>query len=227
MLFVDAVHYAPHGPIDVRAINCDFLACSAYKFFGPHIGLLYGKAGHLTRLQPYKVRPASDNIPDRWETGTQNHEGLAGVIAAIDYLAALGRRQAPAGQQAPGSRRAELLAAMRAIQAYERELAERLIEGLLGIQGLHFYGISDPGRFAERVPTVSIRIGDSQPRQLAAYLGERGFFAWDGNYYAINVSERLGVEEKGGMVRIGLAHYNTADEVDRLLAALRAYPGRT
>jgi cysteine desulfurase family protein (TIGR01976 family) len=227
MLFVDAVHYAPHGPIDVRAINCDFLACSAYKFFGPHIGLLYGKAGHLTRLQPYKVRPASDNIPDRWETGTQNHEGLAGVIAAIDYLAALGRRQAPAGQQAPGSRRAELLAAMRAIQAYERELAERLIEGLLGIQGLHFYGISDPGRFAERVPTVSIRIGDSQPRQLAAYLGERGFFVWDGNYYAINVSERLGVEEKGGMVRIGLAHYNTADEVDRLLAALRAYPGRT
>jgi selenocysteine lyase/cysteine desulfurase len=173
------------------------------------------------------VRPASDNIPDRWETGTQNHEGLAGVIAAIDYLAALGRRQAPAGQQAPGSRRAELLAAMRAIQAYERELAERLIEGLLGIQGLHFYGISDPGRFAERVPTVSIRIGDSQPRQLAAYLGERGFFVWDGNYYAINVSERLGVEEKGGMVRIGLAHYNTADEVDRLLAALRAYPGRT
>jgi cysteine desulfurase family protein (TIGR01976 family) len=225
MVFVDAVHYAPHGPIDVRAINCDFLACSAYKFFGPHVGLLYGKAEHLTRLRPYKVRPASDRIPDRWETGTQNHEGLAGLIAAIDYLAELGRRHAPAGQPAPGNRRSELLAAMGAIQAYERVLCRRLVDGLVGIQDLCFYGISDPGRFAERVPTVSIRMGGSPPRRLAEYLAERGFFVWDGNYYALNVTERLGVEETGGMVRIGLVHYNTAHEVDRLLAALREFPG--
>ncbi len=225
LLFVDAVHYAPHGRIDVRAINCDFLACSAYKFFGPHVGLLYGKAEHLTRLQPYKVRPASGQIPDRWETGTQNHEGLAGLVAAIDYLAELGRRHAPAGLQAPGNRRSELLAAMRATQAYESDLCKRLVAGLLGIPGLCFYGIRDPGLFGERVPTVSIRMGNSHPREVAAFLAERGFFVWDGNYYAINVSERLGVEETGGMVRIGLAHYNTAEEVDRLLAALREFSG--
>ncbi len=226
MLFVDAVHYAPHGPIDVRAINCDFLACSAYKFFGPHVGLLYGKTGHLTRLRPYKVRPATEEIPGRWETGTQNHEGLAGMIAAVDYLAELGRRQGPAGGEHPAAdRRSQLLAAMGAIQAYEAELCRRLMEGLLGIPKLCFYGISDPDRFGERVPTVSIRVGESSPRHLAGYLGERGFFVWDGNYYAINLTERLGVEGKGGMVRIGLVHYNTADEVDRLLAALRQYPG--
>jgi cysteine desulfurase family protein (TIGR01976 family) len=225
MLFVDAVHYAPHAPIDVRAINCDFLACSAYKFFGPHVGLLYGKAGQLTRLQPYKVRPASNKIPGRWETGTQNHEGLAGLSAAIDYLAELGRRHPAEGEAGCGNRRSELVAAMRAIQAYERELCRRLVAGLLGVPGLCFYGISDVGRLAERVPTVSIRMGDSHPRRLAEYLAERGFFVWDGNYYALNVTERLGVEQRGGMVRIGLAHYNTADEVDRLLAALREFPG--
>jgi len=215
--YVDAVHYAPHGPIDVRRLDCDFLVCSPYKFFGPHSGALYGKREHLTRLRPYKVRPAPEENPYRWETGTQNHEGEAGVAAAIDYLAELGRRALPA---AP-SRRAALLAAYDVIRPYEQGLTERLIGGLLAIPGLTLYGIKEPARFGQRVPTAAIRIGGHAPRALASYLGERGIFTWDGNYYALNLSERLGVEPSGGMLRIGLAHYNTAEEVDRFLAALR------
>jgi cysteine desulfurase family protein (TIGR01976 family) len=218
LAFVDAVHYAPHGPIDVRALDCDFLVCSSYKFFGPHCGALYGKREHLERLHPYKVRPAPEKIPDRWETGTQNHEGQAGVAAAIDYLAELGRRCA---SPAASTRREQLLAAYGAIRDYERGLSARLIEGLLKIPGLTFYGIREPERFAQRTPTVAIRMEGHTPRELAEYLGARGIFTWDGNYYAINLTERLGVESSGGMLRIGLAHYNTADEVDRLLAALK------
>lgn len=209
LAFVDAVHYAPHGPIDVRALDCDFLACSVYKFFGPHIGCLYGKAAHLERLQPYKVRPASDESPDRWMTGTQSHEGLAGVVAAVDYLAGL---SGPAA-----SRREAIVSAMTTLSAYERRLSERLIGGLLSIPGLTFYGIREPERFAQRTPTVSIRMAGRTPRELAERLGDQGIFVWDGNYYALSLSERLGVEAGGGMVRIGLAHYNTADEIDRLL----------
>ncbi len=218
LAYVDAVHYAPHGPIDVRALDCDFLACSPYKFFAPHMGALYGKRAHLERLQPYKVRPAGNNTPDRWETGTKNHEGLAGVAAAIDYLAELGRNTG--GVDATTSRRAALLAAMAAIRSYERDLAERLIIGLLAIPGLTFYGIREPERFGQRTPTVSIRLASCTPHELAARLGEQGIFVWDGNYYALSLTERLGVEESGGMVRIGLAHYNTAEEIDRLLAIL-------
>ena len=217
MAYIDAVHYAPHGPIDVRSLDCDFLVCSPYKFFGPHAGALYGKREHLTRLRPYKVRPAADSLPDRWETGTQNHEGLAGVTAAVEYLAELGRRHTP---EAKG-RRAAILAAYDAIGAYERSLLERLIPALLEIPGLTFYGITDPARFAQRVPTVAVRIAGRSPRELAARLGERGIFTWDGNYYALNLTERLGVETAGGMLRIGLVHYNTAEEVNRLLGTLR------
>jgi cysteine desulfurase family protein (TIGR01976 family) len=217
LAFIDAVHFAPHGPIDVREIDCDFLACSSYKIFGPHCGVLYGRREHLTRLRPYKVRPAPERIPDRWETGTQNHEGLAGVAAAIDYLAELGRRHDPAA----ATRRTQLLAAYEAIREYERGLAERLICGLLATPGLTFHGIRDPERFAQRTPTVAIRMSGYTPRQLAEFLGERGIFTWDGNYYALNLTERLGVESSGGMLRIGLVHYNTAEEVDRLLEALR------
>jgi cysteine desulfurase family protein (TIGR01976 family) len=217
LAFVDAVHFAPHGSIDVREIDCDFLACSSYKFFGPHCGVLYGKREHLTRLRPYKVRPAPETIPGRWETGTQNHEGLAGVAAAIDYLAELGRRHDPAAT----TRCAQLLAAYQAIREYERGLAERLISGLLAIPGLTFYGIRDPERFAQRTPTVALRMEGRTPRQLAEFLAERGIFTWDGNYYALSLTERLGVESSGGMLRIGLVHYNTAEEVDRLLMALR------
>jgi len=215
--FVDAVHYAPHGPLDVAALDCDFLACSPYKFFGPHQGLLYGKAEHLERLRPYKVRPADDGLPDRWETGTQSHEAMAGVTAAIDYLAELGRRRG-----AEGERGAQLRGAMRAIQAYERTLSERLVAGLLAIPGLDFYGIREPERFDRRTPTVAIRLPNRSPREIAQELGRQGIFVWDGNYYALNLSERLGVEPNGGMVRIGATHYTTAEEIDRLLEALRA-----
>lgn len=214
LAFVDAVHYAPHGPIDVKGLDCDFLACSAYKFFGPHQGLLYGKAEHLQRLQPYKVRPADNRIPHRWETGTQNHEAMAGVTAAINYLAEVGERCG-----ASGSRRTKLLSAMAAIQESERELGQRLIEGLLAIPGLEFYGIREPERFGQRTPTVSIRLAGETPQQSASRAAAEGLFVWDGNYYALNWSERLGLEPNGA-VRIGLAHYNTTEEVDRLLACL-------
>ena len=223
--FIDAVHYAPHGPIDVRALDCDFLACSPYKFFAPHVGVLYGKREHLTRLHPYKVRPATEEIPGRWETGTQNHEGMAGVAAAIDYLAELGTRVSGEGAR-PAGRREARLRAMAAIRDHEAQLARHLIDGLLAMPGLTFYGITDPGRSASRTPTVAVRIDGHPPHELARALGERGICTWDGHYYAINLTERLGVEGKGGMLRIGLVHYNTADEVDRLLAALREIAGR-
>lgn len=222
LAFIDAVHYAPHGPIDVRALDCDFLACSPYKFFGPHMGAIYGKREHLERLRPYKVRPAPDNIPDRWETGTQVHENLAGLIGAIEYLAELGRRAKPEAT----TRREALQSAYAAIQQHERALAERLIPGLLAVPGLRFFGITDPARFGERVPTVGVRVGAHTPLEVATFLGKRGIFTWDGNYYALNLTERLGVESTGGLLRIGCVHYNTHDEVERLLGALREFAGR-
>jgi len=219
MCYVDAVHYAPHGPIDVRALDCDFLVCSPYKFFGPHAGALYGKREHLGRLRPCKVRPATDEAPECWETGTQNHEGIAGIAAAIDYLAELGTRSA-GGQRPAASRREALVSAMSAIREYESHLAARLIRGLLAIPGLTFYGITDAKLAPCRTPTVSVRIGGHSPRELSRGLAGRGIFVWDGNYYAINLTDLLGVEDTGGMLRIGLVHYNTAEEVDRLLTAL-------
>src|SRR5580704_6385910 len=220
LAFIDAVHYAPHGLIDVRALDCDFLACSPYKFFGPHMGCIYGKRELLLRFRPYKVRPAPEMLPDRWETGTQIHEGLAGVIAAIDYLADLGRHSDPASN---ATRRSAIAAAYRAIRKHEMELAARMIRGLLEIPGLRFYGISDPARFDARVPTVGVRLANHKPLAIATFLGDRGIFTWDGNYYAMNLTERLGVEKTGGLLRIGLVHYNTSEEVDRLLAALREF----
>ncbi len=222
MMFIDAVHYAPHGAIDVRALDCDFLVCSPYKFFGPHMGTLYGKRERLLQFKPYKVRPAPDALPDRWETGTQVQELIAGIGAAVDYLAELGRRQEPSAKD----RRSALLAAYRATRQHETVLLGRLIEGLLAIPKLRFFGISDPKRFHERCSTISIRIGEHNPTEIAKFLGDRGIFTWDGNYYALNLSERLGVEQQGGFLRIGLVHYNTAEEVDRLLAALREFARR-
>jgi cysteine desulfurase family protein (TIGR01976 family) len=219
LTYIDAVHYAPHGPIDVRALDTDFLACSPYKFFAPHSGTLYAKREHLQRLRPYKLRPATEELPGRWMTGTQSHEIMAGVTAAIDYLVELGQRVGAV--EAEGNRREAVLAAMNAIQVYERTLSEKLVAGLLAIPGLTFYGISDPARFATRTPTVAVRIAGHTPRELAEQLGRRGIFCWDGNYYAVNLAERLGVEDSGGMLRIGLVHYNTAEEIDRLLEALR------
>src|SRR6202790_2022631 len=222
LMFVDAVHYAPHGPIDVRALDCDFLACSPYKFFGAHMGTLYGKREHLLRFQPYKVRPAADSLPDRWETGTQLHELIAGIAAAVEYVAELGRRSDPG----VNDRRAALLAAYRATQQHELALLSHLVPGLLAIPGLQFFGITDPKRFHERCSTVSVRLANHKAAEVAAFLGERGIFTWDGNYYALNLTERLGVEQTGGLLRIGLVHYNTAEDVDRLLSALREIAAR-
>jgi cysteine desulfurase family protein (TIGR01976 family) len=217
MAYIDAVHYAPHGPIDVRALDCDFLVCSTYKFFGPHMGVLFGKREHLRRLDPYKVRANTNAIPNRWEWGTLNHECIAGITACVDYLADLGHRVSSSGS----TRRAAVLAAFDGIRKHERGLMESLIRGLLAIPGVKLYGISDPKRFDHRCPTIALRINGRTPLELATQLGERGFFTWDGNYYALNLTERLDVEKDGGFLRIGLAHYNTAEEVERLLTALR------
>jgi cysteine desulfurase family protein (TIGR01976 family) len=217
LVYIDAVHYTPHGPIDVRALDCDFLVCSSYKFFGPHMGILYGKREHLQRLRPYKLRANSDAVPFRWEWGTLNHECIAGITACVEYLAEIGRGVDPSA----ATRRQALLAAYRAIQQHERELAETLIHGLLAIPGLKLYGISDEKRFEQRCPTVAVRIKGHTPLELATKLGERGFFTWDGNYYALGLTERLDVERDGGFLRIGLVHYNTMEEVERFLRALR------
>src|ERR1700687_2072285 len=220
--YIDAVHYAPHGLIDVRALDCDFLVCSTYKFFGPHMGVLYGKREHLKELRPYKVRPLTDNIPNCWEWGTLNHECIAGIKACVDYWEALGRRTQPAVT----TRRAAILAAHEAIHAHERKMMEKMIAGLLAIPGSKLYGITDPRRFEHRCATIVVRIEGHTPLELATKLGERGFFTWDGNYYALNVTEQLDVERLGGFLRIGLVHYNTMEEVEGLLAALREIVGR-
>ena len=221
LMFVDAVHYAPHGLIDVKALDCDFLACSPYKFFGPHMGTLYGKKEHLQRFKPYKVRPATDAIPDCWETGTQVQELIAGIGAAVDYIAGVGKHC----DSSANTRREALAAAYRATVFYERNLLTRLLDGLQSIRRVKVYGITAPKRFGERCSTISLGMGEHHPTEIAKFLGDRGIFAWDGNFYAMNLSERLGVEPKGGVLRIGLVHYNTADEVDRLLNALLEFAG--
>jgi cysteine desulfurase family protein (TIGR01976 family) len=221
LMFVDAVHYAPHGLIDVKVLDCDFLVCSPYKFFGPHMGTLFGKRGHLQRFKPYKVRPATDAIPDCWETGTQVQELIAGIGATVDYIAELGRHCDATAK----TRREALQAAYRATVPYERTLLTKLLEGLQVLPGVKIYGISDPKRFGERCATLSLRIADHHPTKIAKFLGDRGIFTWDGNFYALNLSERLGVEQKGGVLRIGLVHYNTAEEVERLLSSLREFAG--
>jgi len=235
LAYVDAVHYGPHGLIDVAALDCDFLVCSTYKFFGPHMGVLFGKREHLERLRPYKVRPLTDAVPNRWEWGTLNHECIAGITACVDYLAALGRGSktnvgtaalgCPSSEARSSSRRAAIVAAFEAIHSYEHALMQRLMSGLRQIPKIKIYGITDPARFSERCPTLALRVinqtADQTPLALATKLGDRGFFTWDGNYYALNLTEQLDVEKSGGFLRIGLVHYNTAEEVDRLLAALQ------
>lgn len=216
--YIDAVQYAPHGLIDVKALDCDFLACSAYKFFGPHIGLLYGKREHLERLRAYRVRPAGEALPGKWETGTKNHEGMAGTAAAIDYIASLGATYGRAPAHA--SRREKLAAAWEVIGAYEYQLMDRLLTGLKAIPRVRIYGIADRMDWDKRLATVSIRKEGLTPEALALKLAEENIFVWNGNFYAVSISERLGVEESGGLVRIGLVHYNTLEEVDRCLTAI-------
>lgn len=215
--YIDAVHYAPHGPIDVRDLDCDFLVCSSYKFFGPHMGVLYGKRAHLKQLQPYKVRANTNEIPNCWEWGTLNHECIAGITACVEYIASLGRKV----NTGVTSRRAAILAAYGEIVKYERGLCERLVQGLASMPKVKIYGITDRAKFHHRCPTIALRAKGHTPLELATKLGDRGFFTWDGNYYALNLTEQLDVEKDGGFLRIGLFHYNTVEEVDRLLGALR------
>jgi cysteine desulfurase family protein (TIGR01976 family) len=223
MVYIDAVHYVPHGPVDVEALDCDFLVCSVYKFFGPHVGVLYGKHEHLASLLAYKVRPAPEDVPDRWETGTANHEGLAGVTAAVEHLAWVGELCGePFNPQAKGlrGRRRKLKAAMLAIKDYEKTISQQIIEGLSAIKGVTIAGITDLNRLDERVPTVIFTVEGKSPAEVAAALGQVGIYVWDGNYYALSVMEVLGREEHGGMVRVGAAHYNTHREINRFLSNL-------
>jgi cysteine desulfurase family protein (TIGR01976 family) len=207
----DAVHYAPHGLIDVRSLDIDVLFCSPYKFFGPHLGVMYARAEHLDRLRPYKVRPASDRAPDRWETGTKNHEALAGLVACVDYIASLGEGGSDA------ERRAAIVSSFGTVQGHERELSERFLTGIEGVEGVTLYGVTG----AEgRTPTFAVRRAGETPRETARRLGDSGVFVWDGNYYAIEVMEALGLESTGGAVRIGFCHYNTIEEVDRVVGLL-------
>jgi cysteine desulfurase family protein (TIGR01976 family) len=217
LVFVDAVHYAPHALIDVNQMGCDALVCSAYKFFGPHVGVMWARRELLEGLPAYKVRPAPDDLPGKWMTGTQSHEGIAGTMAAIDYLADLGRSVTGEGT---ADRRTALTAAFAAIRAYETDLARQLLAGLAELPDVKVWGITDLGRISQRLPTVSITHAHLSPADLAAALGERGIFVWHGNYYALPLTERMGLEPDG-MVRIGPVHYNTPAEIDRLLRELR------
>jgi cysteine desulfurase family protein (TIGR01976 family) len=215
LVFCDAVHYAPHALIDAAAWDCDFLACSAYKFFGPHVGMLWGRRELLSRLPVYKVRPAPETLPGRWMTGTQNHEGIAGAMAAVEYLTDLGCQVSPR----PANRRAALEAAYRAIGDHETQLVRQLLAGLAELPGVTVWGITDPARLDRRVPTVAITHYRLTPSDLAEYLASRGIFACHGNVYALPLTEALGLEPHG-VLRLGLLHYNTPQEVQRLLATL-------
>ena len=210
----DAVHFAQHRAIDVEALGVDLLACSPYKFFGPHLGVLFGSHELLEDLRPYKVRPSRNSVPERWETGTLAHESLAGMIAAVDYIAELSGSRS-------GDRRRAVLEGMRAIRDHEAELSQRFLSGVAEMERVRLFGISDPARVGERTPTFAIRLGNEPPIRTAERLAERGIFVWDGDYYALEVMERLGLQSSGGAVRIGFCHYNTLEEIDRVLEALR------
>lgn len=216
-VFVDAVHYGPHGLIDVQELDCEFLVSSAYKYFGPHTGILYGKYELLDSLTAYKVRPASSKPPGKWETGTQSFESLAGVTAAVNYIAALGNRE--------GTRRQRLVQALAMIKQHEMAMSEHFLKGAARIKGLHVYGITDIEILEQRTPTFAVSLDGYSPQDVAERLGEQGLFVWHGDYYAVAVMERLGLQDRGGLVRIGFVHYNTMEEVDRVLNALANLAG--
>ena len=226
LVYVDAVQFAPHGAIDVQKLDCDFLISSAYKFFGPHSGILYGKRELLEKLFAYKVRPATNKLPGKFETGTQNHEGIAGVLGAIEYFEWVGHEFG--SEQAEGlaengysGRALTLKKALTTIRAYEFELNRALLSTLQDVPGITLFGLTDMRRLDERVATFSFRLNNQHPRKVAQQLADKGIYVWDGNYYALNVTERLGLEDSGGMVRVGAAHYNTLDEIARLGEALQ------
>jgi len=218
LIYVDAVQAVPHLPTDVVALGCDFLACSPYKFFGPHQGVLWARRETVERIAAYKVRPASSDGAHRFETGTPSFESQAGVLGTIDYLDWLGGEVDPSAN----SRRARLIAAMTAATGYEQDIGVRLLAGLAGVRGLGLYG---PPTMAGRVPTFAFTIDGHIPGAVASQLAATGIFAWSGHFYAVEVIERLGLADQGGLVRVGLCHYNTASEVDRLIAALNDLVG--
>jgi cysteine desulfurase family protein (TIGR01976 family) len=230
LCYVDAVQYAPHGPIDVQDLDCDFLVVSAYKFFGPHLGALYGKREHLERLRAYKVRPAPDRPPGKFETGTGNHEGIAGTLGALEYLAWVGQTfGAEHAERYAGrftGRRLHLKTGMSAIRAYEMEISRRLLNTLGTVAGVRVWGQTDVAALERRVPTVSFTLEGISPRNVAEALDEADIYVWDGNYYALAVTERLGLEESSGMVRAGAVHYNTLGEIDRLGEAIEGLAAR-
>jgi cysteine desulfurase family protein (TIGR01976 family) len=215
MVFVDAVQFAPHGFIDVQALGCDFLACSAYKFFGPHLGVVWGRESLLRDLPAYKCRCADDSLPARFETGTPQTELLAGLEATVEYLAWVGCITGHSGD-----RRSLLAGALEAFADYEHRMTAKLIDGIIGLGGTTVHGITNPNRIAERVPTVSFTHREAAPKQIAKRLAGDGICVWSGHNYAYEVVRQLGLDEEQGVVRIGLAHYNTESEVDAVLAAL-------
>ncbi len=226
LVYVDAVQYAPHGPIDVQDLGVDFLVCSSYKFFGPHAGVLYGRYDLLKGLMAYKVRPAPNTLPGKFETGTQNHEGIAGVLGALEYFEWVGKTfgaEQEEGLLASGysGKRLEFKKALTALRANEFELSRALLAMLKEIPSLRIYGQNDPQKLDQRVPTFSFNIAGKHPHLIAEILASKGFYVWDGNYYALAVTQRLGVEDTGGMVRVGAVHYNTLDEIARLGEALK------
>ena len=218
-LYVDAVHLAPHRAIDVVDLDCDFLVCSAYKFFGPHIGVLYGRLNRLLEIEAYKLRPAPDDLPGRWMTGTQNHACIAGAAAAVEYVASLSSIVDDGI-----NRRARILDAMKVIGIYETQLISRLIRGLASIPGIKLFGIVESHRMNERAPTVSFQVEGRKSAEVAQFLGEHGVFSWDGNYYALPLTLALGTEPDG-MVRLGCMHYNTTGEIDRTLELVKEISG--
>ncbi|MEM5550607.1 cysteine desulfurase-like protein [Pseudoalteromonas neustonica] len=210
LVYVDAVHYAPHELIDVQALDCDFLACSAYKFFGPHLGMVYGKREHLEGFTPYKVEPAKDVIPGRWETGTQNFEALAGLISAVDYIAAISELD----DSHP--RREKLAVAFTKTKQHEMVLSEYFLTRLVNYPNITLFGIDDLDRLAERTPTFALTFEGLTPREVSEFLGKQHICVWDGNFYAQGLCKQLGVLDSGGVVRIGCMHYNTIEELDKL-----------
>jgi cysteine desulfurase family protein (TIGR01976 family) len=221
LCYVDAVQFAPHGSIDVQALDCDFLVVSAYKFFGPHLGALYGRYEALDRLRAYQVRSASDEPPGKFETGTQLHENILGALGALEYLAGL------AGPDPADDRRRRLAQAMTLIHEYEAGLTDHLLDGLATVSGLRVYGITDPGQRIDRLPTVSFTLEGWRPRAVAERLAAKEIYVWDGDFYASSVTERLDLDPQGGLVRVGPVHYNTREEIDRLIGALQGLVAAT
>jgi selenocysteine lyase/cysteine desulfurase len=226
LTYIDAVQYAPHGPIDVQDLDCDFLVSSPYKYYGPHQGVLYGRSELLASLKAYKLRVVPDVAPGKFETGTQSLEGQAGVLGAIEYLQWYGTTFGSARLDTTGAvarRTAEIHAAMNTMVQYEKVVAERLVEGLVAIPDLCVRGITNPSRFDHRVPTVSFTHPKVVPADLATFLDTHGVYSWDGHSYALPVVEHLGIADSGGVLRLGPTHYNTVAEVDTVVGLIAEY----